>query len=104
MLTGRCGLVKVLRFAQDDRQRKGESLAKEGRDLVNGGNLVGTGCGYLVDGQAFLFLLKKSGDPVDDLIQRSTGAEASKGVELFDGGPATHHVLKAGFVGLVVGH
>jgi len=30
-------------------------------DLVSGGNLVGTGCGYLVDAQAFLFLLKKKG-------------------------------------------
>src|SRR5882762_4770568 len=65
---------------------------------------VGAGCGYLVDAQAFLFLLKKSGDTVNDLIQRSTGTEASKGIELIDGGHAAHHVLKAGFVGLVVGH
>src|SRR6266513_439953 len=71
---------------------------------IRGQSLVGAGCGYLVDAQAFLFLLKKSGDAVNDLIQRSAGTEASKGMELFDGGHAAHHVLKAGFVGLVVGH
>src|SRR5882762_14250 len=65
---------------------------------------VGACCGYLVDAQAFLFLLKKSGDTVNNLIQRSKGTEASKGIELIDGGHAAHHVLKAGFVGLVVGH
>src|SRR5882762_2413064 len=69
-----------------------------------GQSSVGAGCGYLVDSQAFLFLLKKSGDTVNDLIQRSTGTEASKGIELIDGGHAAHHVLKAGFVGLVVRH
>src|SRR6266480_8095362 len=71
---------------------------------TQGQSLVGAGCGYLVDAQAFLFLLKKSGDTVNDLIQGSTGTEASKGLELIDGGHAAHHVLKAGFVGLVVGH
>src|SRR6266480_5249106 len=71
---------------------------------IRGQSLVGAGCGYLVDAQAFLFLLKKSGDAVNDLIQRSAGTEASKGMELFDRGHAAHHVLKAGFVGLVVGH
>src|SRR6266550_6184658 len=71
---------------------------------TRGQGLVGAGCGYFVDAQAFLFLLKKSGDTVNDLIQRSSGTETSKGLELIDGGHAAHHVLKAGFVGLVVGH
>ena len=80
MLTGRCGSVEVLRLAQDDRQRKGEHLSKERRDLASGRNLVSAGCGYLGSFQAFRFLLKKSGNAVNDLIQRSAGTEASKGM------------------------
>src|SRR5712692_1461139 len=69
-----------------------------------GRNLVGAGCGYALDVQGLWFLLKKGSDAVDDLIQRSMGAEAGEGVELIDGGHAAHHVLEARFVGLVVRH
>src|SRR6266480_6410343 len=69
-----------------------------------GTNLVGAGCGNLANVRAFRFMLKKGRDAVNDLIQWSTGAEAGEGMELFDRGHAAHHVLKAGFVGLVVGH
>ncbi len=72
--------------------------SSQGRDLV------GAGCGYALNVQGFWFLLKKGGDAVDDFVQRSAGAEAGQGVELFDGRHATHHVLEAGLVGLVVWH
>src|SRR5882762_2042916 len=86
------------------KARRTPNRVKGTNGPTRGQSSVGAGCGYLVDAQAFLFLLKKSGDTVNDLIQRSTGTEASKGIELFDGGHAAHHVLKAGFVGLVVRH
>src|SRR5260370_26472712 len=70
--------------------------------LASGGNLVGAGCGYALNVQAFRFLLKKSGDAVNDLIQRSAGTEAGEVVDFFDGRNAAHHVLEAGFVNLVV--
>src|SRR5437667_4952970 len=69
-----------------------------------GRNLVGAGRGYLVNVPAFSFMLKEGGHPVNDLIQWCAGTEAGEGMELLDRGHAAHHVLKAGFVGLVVGH
>src|SRR5258708_1807566 len=74
------------------------------RHLARGRNLFSAGCGYPRNVQAFLFLLKKGGHAINDLIQRSPGTEAGEGMQLFDGGHATHHVLEAGFVGLVVRH
>src|SRR3989442_15183335 len=71
---------------------------------ANGRDLVGAGCGYLMNVQAFGFLLKESGDAVDDFIQGSTGTEAGEGMEFFDGRHTAHHVLEARFVGLVVWH
>ncbi len=72
--------------------------SSQGRDLV------GAGCGYALNVQGFWFLLKKGGDAFDDFVQRSAGAEAGEGLELIDGRHATHHVLEAGLVGLVVWH
>src|SRR6266700_4979232 len=69
-----------------------------------GRNLVGAGRGSLASLLAFRFMLKKGGDAVNDLIQWGTGTVVGEGVELFDRGHAAHHVLKAGFVGLVVGY
>src|SRR5260370_34874875 len=70
--------------------------------LASRGNLVSAGCGYALNVQAFRFLLKKSGDAVNDLIQRSAGTEAGEGGEFFDGRNAAHHVLERGFVSLRV--
>src|SRR5260370_6506615 len=72
--------------------------SSQGRDLV------GAGCGYALNVQGVWFLLKIAGDAVDDFVQRSAGAEAGEGLELIDGRHATHHVLEAGLVGLVVWH
>src|SRR5437016_14121238 len=91
-------------FVQDNRRRKGESFPRVCRALARRQNLVGAGRGSLANVKAFRFMPKKGGDAVNDLIQWGTGAEAGEGMELLDRGHAAHHVLKAGFVGLVVGH
>ena len=81
-----------------------KTVRRKGAVWPRGRNLVGAGCGYSLSVQGFRFLHKKGGDAVDDFIQRSVGTKASEGMKLIDAGHAAHHVLKAGFVGLVVWH
>src|SRR2546430_16903378 len=79
-------------------------MAAPGWTLRGVRELVGAGCSYPVSFETFCLLLKKGGDAVNDLIQSSGRAEPGQGVQLFDGGHAAHHVLKARLVGLIVRH
>ena len=67
-------------------------------------SLVGASGGYSLDVWGTGLLLEEGGDAVNDFIQGSAGTEASECVELIDAGDAAHHVLEAGFVGLVIGN
>src|SRR5258707_66582 len=92
------------RSREAKRERKPKIFSIECRELASGRNLVGAGCGYTLDVLAFLFLLKKGRNAINDLIQGGLGTEAGEGMQLFDEGHTAHHVLEAGFVGLVVRH
>src|SRR5579863_3101290 len=72
----------------------------------------GVGCGELLDGGVgrcsrlwggFGLLLEEVGDSIDDFVEGGTWAEAGQSFELIDAGDATHHVLEARLVRLVVG-
>src|SRR5277367_1475786 len=64
---------------------------------------AGRACGRARSG-GFFFLAEAGGYAIDDFVERSLRAEAGEGVEFIDAGDATHHVLEARFVGLIVGH